>query len=303
MMTSSSNGAPDAEGWSPPLPEAAGFEHSVVETPGLRTHVAAVGDGDPVVLLHGFPQHWWQWRWIAPELAAHGYRAICLDLRGSGWTTASDRRFGPESQSADVEAVLDALGIRRAHFLCHDMGAISGMQLSYRSPERVRSMVQVAVPPGFMTFTPRIMPAFAHMPALLMHRPGRSLRGLFGPRYTAQAMDPETIEAYLRPHQRPEVQRAVAAMYRGMVVPMSLRLARGFYRRKRLHPPTLVVFGREDGPFAEPTARHICRKHAEHADLFELAFVDRASHFLTDDAPQDLVRLALNWFGRASEPA
>jgi pimeloyl-ACP methyl ester carboxylesterase len=45
--------------WSPPLPKVSGFDHFVVETPGLRTHVAAIGDGEPVVLLHGFPQHWW----------------------------------------------------------------------------------------------------------------------------------------------------------------------------------------------------------------------------------------------------
>ena len=45
----------DASAWSPPLPEASGFDHLVVETPGLRTHVAAIGEGEPVVLLHGFP--------------------------------------------------------------------------------------------------------------------------------------------------------------------------------------------------------------------------------------------------------
>ncbi|WP_240918680.1 hypothetical protein [Rhodococcus sp. 14C212] len=49
-----------ASAWSPPLREASGFDHLVVETPGLHTHVAAIGEGEPVVLLHGFPEHWWQ---------------------------------------------------------------------------------------------------------------------------------------------------------------------------------------------------------------------------------------------------
>ncbi|MGF6821816.1 pimeloyl-ACP methyl ester carboxylesterase [Microbacterium sp. ZKA21] len=289
--------------WAPPLPEAAGFEHAIVETPGLRTHIASIGEGDPVVLLHCFPGHWWQWRIIAPEIAARGYRVICPDLRGSGWTQAADARFGPDSQRDDVIAVLDALGIQRAHFVCHDMGAISGMQISYRQPERVRTMVQLAVPPGFMEFSPRMMPAFAHMPALLRHRPGRSLRYLFGPRYMAQPMPEETIEAYLRPHRRPEVERSVRELYRGLVIPVSFRLMSGVYKRMRLHPPTLVVFGREDGPFAEPTARRICRKHAEHADRFELAFVDDAAHFITDDAPHDVIGLALDWFERADPAA
>ena len=47
----------DASHWSPPLPEASGFEHLVIETPGLRTHVAAIGAGEPVVLLHQVSQH------------------------------------------------------------------------------------------------------------------------------------------------------------------------------------------------------------------------------------------------------
>jgi pimeloyl-ACP methyl ester carboxylesterase len=287
---------------APSLPSAAGFEHRMVITPGLRTHVASIGEGDPVVMLHGFPEHWWQWRVIAPAIAAAGYRVICPDLRGSGWTEAADPRFGPESQLDDVQAVLDVLDISRAHFVCHDMGAISGMQLSYRNPDRVRTMVELAVPPGFMEFSPKIMPAFAHMPALLGHRPGRSLRGLFGPRYVARPLDDETVEAYLRPHRRPEVEHAVSALYRGMVVPVSMRLLGGVYRRMRLHPPTLVAFGLLDGPFSEPTARRICRHHDAHADRFELAFVHDAAHFLTDDAPEEVVRLALDWFSRADAP-
>jgi hypothetical protein len=85
-------GSVDASAWSPPLPEAPGFDHLVVETPGLRTHVAAIGEGEPVVLLHGFPEHWWQWHAVAPVIAAAGYRVICPDLRGAGWTVAEDPR-------------------------------------------------------------------------------------------------------------------------------------------------------------------------------------------------------------------
>lgn len=285
--------------WSPALPEAEGFRHSMVQTRGLRTHVAEIGEGEPVVMLHGFPEHWWQWRAIAPAIAARGYRVICPDLRGSGWTEAADPSFGPDSQRDDVIAVLDALGIRRAHFVCHDMGAISGMQISYLQPQRVRTMVQLSVPPGFMLFTPKVVPAFAHMPALLLHRRGRSLKGLFSPRYATRQLSDATIDGYLRVHDRAEVENAVTALYRGMVIPVSFRLMSGHYRRMRLQPPTLAVFGRQDGPFAEPVARHICRDHERRAERFELAFVDDAAHFLTDDAPEAVTALILDWFERA----
>jgi pimeloyl-ACP methyl ester carboxylesterase len=51
-------------------------------------HVAEVGTGPPLLLLHGFPQHWWEWRGIITGLASR-YRVICPDLRGAGWTDAS----------------------------------------------------------------------------------------------------------------------------------------------------------------------------------------------------------------------
>src|SRR6478736_9019306 len=99
--------AADAATWSPPMPEAPGFEHLVVETTGLRSHVATLGAGEPVVLLHGFPEHWWMWREVAPRLADAGYRAVCPDLRGTGWTEAIDSRIGPETYLDDLIALLD----------------------------------------------------------------------------------------------------------------------------------------------------------------------------------------------------
>lgn len=289
--------------WSPPLPGAPGFEHQVVETPGLRSHVATIGEGEPVVMLHGFPQHWWQWRSIAAEIAAHGHHVICPDLRGSGWTEAADAQFKRTSHLHDLLAVLDALDIRRAHLVSHDMGAISGMQLAYAHPERVRTMVQLSVPPGFMSFSPKLMPAFRHMPSLIAHKPERSLRWLFGPRYVAQPMTEETIDAYLSATLRPEVARAVRTLFRGMVVPEALALMRGDYKRMRLVPPTLAVFGRHDRPFSETTVRRICRDHLRKADRFEVAFVDGAAHFITDDAPSAVVELALDWFERTETAA
>lgn len=286
----------ESEGWSPPLPEAPGFTHDVVETPGLRTHVAAVGGGEPVVLLHGFPQHWWQWRAIGPMLAQHGYRAICPDLRGAGWTRAADPRVDREARLRDLVAVLDELDVGPAHFLTHDMGAITGMQVAYAHPERVRSMVQLSTPPLFMDFSPKLVPAFKHLPPLLMHRPERSLRWLFTPEYAAQPMSDATVDAYL--DVPAEAGRAVRELYRHMILPEVIRLVRGDYKRIVLQSPTLVAFGRQDDPFTEPTVRRICRAHARRAALMEFAFVEDASHFITDDAPDVVAALAIDWFQR-----
>lgn len=284
--------------WSPPLPEAAGFDHAVIETPGLRSHVASIGTGPAVVLLHGFPQHWWQWREIAPAIAQRGYRVICPDLRGAGWTWADDPRIRHEARMHDLTALLDVLGVDRAHVMTHDLGAITGMHLAYTYPERVRSLVQLSVPPGFLRFTPKMLPAFSHYPPLILSSPERSLRWLFGPPYLTHPMSETTLDGYLRVEQRPEIGRATRAVMFGIITPEIPRLVGPYYKKRKLRTPTLVAFGRHDRPFTEPMVRRMCRDHAQHADRFELAFVDDASHFVTDDAPDAVIALALDWFER-----
>jgi pimeloyl-ACP methyl ester carboxylesterase len=269
-----------------------------VGTPGLRTHVGTVGDGEPVVLLHGFPQHWWQWHQIAPRIAEHGYRVICPDLRGAGWTEADDPGIGRETRLRDLLAILEALGIERAHVVSHDMGAITGMQLAYTHPERVRRAVQLSVPPGFMSFSPRLIPAFRHMPHLFWHRPGSSLRGVWFDQYSAKPPPEATIDAHLAPMQRSDIDQAVRALYRGMVLPESMRLGRGAYKRMHLSIPTLFAFGRLDTRFDEPLVRRLCANAARFADRVDFAFVDDAGKLLPDDAPDTVANLTLDWIQR-----
>ena len=74
-------------------PRIDGIRESEVDAAGLRMHVVEAGppDGDPVLVLHGWPQHWYQWRHQIPALAAAGYRVIVPDLRGFGQTEAPPR--------------------------------------------------------------------------------------------------------------------------------------------------------------------------------------------------------------------
>ena len=292
-------GTNDAAAWSPSMPEASGFDHFVVETPGLRAHVAAVGKGEPVVLLHGFPQHWWQWRAIAPAIAASGHRVICPDLRGAGWTVAEDPRIQRESRLRDVLALFDVLQIERAHLVSHDMGVLTAFQLTYDHPERIRTAVQLAVPPAFMKFSPKVVAGFRHLPRLIWHRPGASLRGTFSEAYVNRPMSEATIDTHLAPLRRPDIDSAVRPLVRGLIMPEAMRMARGVYRRRRLSVPTLVVFGRQDHPWAEHAERLCCHRE-RYAGCLEFAYVDQAAHFITDDDPAAVADLALDWFDRTA---
>jgi pimeloyl-ACP methyl ester carboxylesterase len=104
------------------------------------------GDGDPVLLLHGFPQSSHSWRLVVPHL--RDYRVVAPDQRG----------YSPGARPLDVEdyrlprlvedalGLLDALGIDRAHVVGHDWGAAVAWQLGARHPDRVRTLTAVSVP-------------------------------------------------------------------------------------------------------------------------------------------------------------
>lgn len=288
-----------APAWSPPLPAAPGFSHRVVETPGLRTHVAEIGDGEPVLLLHGFPEHWWQWHAVAPAIAAAGFRVICPDLRGAGWTVAEDPRVARETRLLDVLALLDVLGIERVHLVSHDMGALTAAQLAYDHAARVRTAVTLSVPPMFMQFNPRSIPGFRHLPRFIWHRPGTELRGIFSSAYLAHPLTEDELEAQLAPMRVPEIDAAVRPLTRGMILPEALRIMRGTYRHRRLTVPSLHVFGRLDRPWSEDLMTRVCREPERFADRLEFAYVDDAAHFITDDAPGAVAALVLDWIDRA----
>ncbi|MGR0319696.1 alpha/beta fold hydrolase [Agromyces sp. ZXT2-3] len=288
----------EVENWSPPLPDAPGFEHHVVESPGLRSHVATIGEGDPVVLLHGFPLHWWQWHEVAPKIAAQGYRVICPDLRGAGWTAADEPGIARETRLHDLLAIFDALDVGRAHLVSHDMGAITAMQLTYAYPERVRRAVQLSVPPAFIAFSPRLVSAFRHLPKLIWYRPGSLLRGVWSDQYCAKPTPEAIIDAHLAPMRRPEIDGAVRALYRGMVVPVSMQLSRGTFKRMVLTVPTRFAFGRADTRFAEPLVRRLCADLERFADRVDFAFVEDAGKLLPDEAPDAVVELTLDWIRR-----
>src|SRR5437763_17199380 len=90
MMTGSQA---EAAGTHPAMPHVDGVEHGWADVDGLRIHYAQAGECDPIVLLHGWPQHWWGWRHVIMPLSER-YRVICPDLPGiAGSAVAKDRNF------------------------------------------------------------------------------------------------------------------------------------------------------------------------------------------------------------------
>ncbi len=94
------------------MPQFPGVKHRFVDAGDLKTHIAVAGKGEPVVLLHGWPEHWYAWRSVIPRLTEH-HRVIALDLRGFGWTDIAWKGFEKENMADDVIRLLDAMDIER----------------------------------------------------------------------------------------------------------------------------------------------------------------------------------------------
>ncbi|MEU9041709.1 MULTISPECIES: alpha/beta fold hydrolase [unclassified Kitasatospora] len=114
------------------------LQHHHGEVNGIRMHWVSAGAGDPVVLLHGWPQTWYEWRHLIPVLAER-HLVIAPDLRGWGETERPADGYDVATAAADVRCLLDRLGVGSAHVVGHDWGTPIGYHLAATDRDRVRS--------------------------------------------------------------------------------------------------------------------------------------------------------------------
>ncbi|MBY5716086.1 alpha/beta hydrolase [Rhizobium leguminosarum] len=129
-----------------------GFESGRIAVDGVEIAYVAAGAGEPLLMLHGFPQTKALWARIAPELVALGYRVICADLRGYG---ASDKpparadltNYSFRAMAADQLGLMKTLGHERFHLAGHDRGARVAHRLALDHPAAVASVTLMDIVP------------------------------------------------------------------------------------------------------------------------------------------------------------
>lgn len=120
--------------------------HRAVSANGIRLHIAECGEGPLVVLLHGFPEFWWSWRHQLTGLAARGFRAVAVDLRGYGDSDKPPRGYDLWTLAGDVAGLIRALGEARAHLVGHDWGGLIGWTVAALHPRLVASLAVLSGP-------------------------------------------------------------------------------------------------------------------------------------------------------------
>jgi pimeloyl-ACP methyl ester carboxylesterase len=122
--------------------------HRIVETNGIRMHIAEQGKGPTVLLCHGFPECWYSWRHQLAALAASGFHAVAPDQRGYGQTDAPAEieRYTLLHLVGDMVGLLDVLGVERAVIAGHDWGAPVAWLATQLRPDRFRAVIALSVP-------------------------------------------------------------------------------------------------------------------------------------------------------------
>ena len=285
------------------IPQVDGVDHEYITAGSLRMHVALAGaeDAPPLLLLHGWPQHWYLWRKVIPQVAPR-YRVIAPDLRGFGWTDAPPGGYRKERMAADVLALLDAMGIDRVRLAGHDWGGWIGFLLALRAPERISRYLALNIPPPFMP--PRVQASSPLALARLWYQV--TLAGPVGAlamRHGAvdlvwrlgledpDAMDAEARASFTDAFREPARARASQLVYREFLLRELVPAMAGRYRDRRLTVPTHLLFGEEDTAI-DPG---LLEGAAPYCDDLEIELVPGVGHFIVDERP-DLVAARIDSF-------
>lgn len=304
--------AADARAQKPPTAEGE-FEQGVVEANGLRFHYLAAGKGPLVLALHGFPDHPRTFRHQMRALAEAGYRVVAPFQRGYAPTDIPpDGPYHWAALAQDALGLIDALsGGTPVILLGHDWGAVAAYGAAIVAPEKVRKLVNIAVPYGdamrqsfvtngaqqrrswyiFFFQMPYAELAFAHDDFAFLE----SLWRDWSPGWQIPREELERVKATFK---QPEVLRAALSYYRhtfgtGHQFP-TLEFIRSRYS-KPISVPTLYLHGARDGGVGVELTEGMERSFT---GPFEKVILPDAGHFVHQEQPEEVNRRILEFLAR-----
>jgi pimeloyl-ACP methyl ester carboxylesterase len=127
------------------------FSHHFAEANGVRLHYVSGGpaDGELVVLLHGWPQTWYTWRYVMPLLAESGYRVVAVDYRGAGRSEKPKDGYEKATMAADIRALVNQFEKKKVTLVARDIGLMVAYAYAAQWPEEVKRLAMLDVPvPG-----------------------------------------------------------------------------------------------------------------------------------------------------------
>lgn len=285
------------------------WSHRDLSANGTRFHVAETGAGPLVLLLHGFPQFWWQWRDQLAALPDAGLRAVAPDLRGYGASDKPPRGYDAYTLAADVAGMVRALGEQKATLVGHDWGAAIAWTVAALHPEVVDKLVVVSTahplrhreavfadPRGqgrASTYMVGAQVPYAAERTLLRDDAQRVvdlLDAWSGPAWPTEG----EREMYRTAMQIPGVAHCSLEYYRWWVRSLARPTGYRFFKRiqRPVTAPTLQLHGALDTCVLPRTALGSGRYVAAR---YEWRLVENAGHFLPEEAPDVVTGEIVRW--------
>ncbi|MEV4173743.1 alpha/beta fold hydrolase [Nonomuraea sp. NPDC049709] len=285
------------------------FEHRFAKVRDVRMHYVTGGKGPALVLLHGWPQTWYEWRKIMPALAEH-HTVYALDLPGLGDSEGSPASFDKKTLARYVHELLhERIGLHAFDLVAHDLGGGVGFQYVAQFPGQVRSYVHMDYPlPGpklpaaqYRTFSWHM--AFNSQRAipeklvddrgdvreyLTAFYPQVAYGGAaFGGTRTRSPFTEAETNEFVRTYSRRDVLRAGFELYRSLD-----QDERDNTAAARVDTPTLLLTATGSLAATRPTLTPMLR------NITRAVEVPESGHWLAEENPEFVVREILSFTGR-----
>jgi pimeloyl-ACP methyl ester carboxylesterase len=270
------------------------FTSRYVDTGELRLHAVIGGEGPPLLLVHGWPQTWYQYRLVMPALA-RDFSVVAVDQRGIGLSDKPEEGYDIGTLAADLVALMDDLGHERFALAGFDTGMFIAYALAADYPDRLdRLVVGEAFVPGVTPSPPLFVPGplnqrLWHIAFNRLSMVNEELvRGrediFFGAEYAAWAGTPlpdEVVKYYVdRIASDPEALRGSFELYRALDVDFAQSEER---KTRRLTMPVLVIGGAESvGEAVADTMRLV-------ADDVQSVVIPGSGHWVAEEAPDEFL--------------
>jgi epoxide hydrolase 4 len=271
----------------------------------VRLHYVEDGEGPLVVLLHGFPEFWFSWRFQIPALVEAGFRVVAPDMRGYNLSSKprGARAYDTDRLAADLRDLIHERGAKRAFVAGHDWGGGAAWITAMNHPEVIERLAILNVPhPRRMLQglrTPRQLAKSWYM--LFYQLPwlpelSARARGWWGWRHVFEsearpgAFTPRDIERYVEAWSQPGAPTGMVNFYRAALRQTRRRAER---RIRPVEAPTLVIWGQRDrhlgAELAEP-------ERADVPNLVRVVRLPEASHWVHQDEPGRVSELLVDFF-------
>jgi pimeloyl-ACP methyl ester carboxylesterase len=270
------------------------MDYQYVKTNGIRLNVAQAGpiNGEMVILLHGFPEFSFGWRWQIQYLAAAGYRVWAPDQRGYNLSDKPDgiAAYNIDALAADVVGLIDAAGQQQVVLVGHDWGAAVAWWVAAKYPDRLSKLVIMNVPHGsvmkqtlkknFSQLRKSWYMFFFQLPWLPERLAQRQdwkmvVESLIKTSRPGTFTDSDLIQ-YRLAWSQPKAYQSMVNWYRAM-----FQKPPGLLESSRNTVPTLLIWGAQDNFLT----REMAQPSIDLCDDGRLVFIEEASHWLHHEDP------------------